>query len=117
VDILFHSGLEVDPYFSILMPDPPVGWRRAWFLLKNDADMPLPMFKGGCPIPHPNWEYSVARADIQRMQPLLDIIRGLLQRGFDGCRNSADFFQQRGSTASSMRGDRADVLGTKLSHP
>jgi hypothetical protein len=25
VDILVRSGLEVDPYFSILMLDPPVG--------------------------------------------------------------------------------------------
>jgi hypothetical protein len=31
-------GPEVDPYFSILMPDTPVGWWRAWFLLRNDAD-------------------------------------------------------------------------------
>jgi hypothetical protein len=54
VDILVHSGPEVDPNFFVLMPDPPVGWRRTWFLLRNDADTPLPMFMGGHPIPHPN---------------------------------------------------------------
>jgi hypothetical protein len=38
VNILFQSGPEVDPYFSILMPDPSVGWRRARFLSRNFAD-------------------------------------------------------------------------------
>jgi hypothetical protein len=26
VDISIRSGPEVDSYFSILMPDPPIGW-------------------------------------------------------------------------------------------
>jgi hypothetical protein len=30
VDILVRSGPEVDPYFSIPIPDPPVRWHRAW---------------------------------------------------------------------------------------
>jgi hypothetical protein len=81
VDILVRSRLEVDPYFSILMSDPSVGWRRAWFLLRNDADAPLPVFTGGRPIPHPHWEYGVARADLHRLQPLLEVVRGLLDRG------------------------------------
>jgi hypothetical protein len=29
VDILVDSRLEVDPYFSIPLPDPLVGWQRA----------------------------------------------------------------------------------------
>jgi hypothetical protein len=53
VDILVHFRPEVDPYFSVLMLDPPIGWRRTWFLLRNDADEPLPAFTGGCPIPIP----------------------------------------------------------------
>jgi hypothetical protein len=44
---------EVDPYFLILMTDPLVGWRRAWFLLRDDADASLPAFTGSHPIPHP----------------------------------------------------------------
>jgi hypothetical protein len=39
---------------------------------------------GVTPIPDPNWEYGVAQADLHRLQPLLEIIRGLLQRGFMG---------------------------------
>jgi hypothetical protein len=49
------------------MPDPLVGWRRAWFLLRNDADVSLPTFMGGRPVPHPNWEYDVARADLHKL--------------------------------------------------
>jgi hypothetical protein len=74
VDILVCSGPEVDPYFSIPMPDPLVECRRTWFLLRNAADAPLPVFMGGHPIPHPNWVYSVARAELHRLQPLLEII-------------------------------------------
>jgi hypothetical protein len=80
VDILVHSVPEVEPYFSILLPDPLVMWWRAWFLLRSDTNAPLPMFTGGRPVPHPNWEYSVARANLQRLQHLLEIVRGLLQR-------------------------------------
>jgi hypothetical protein len=54
VDILVHSGPEADSYFSILLPDPSVKWRKAWFLVKNDANASLPTFTGGRLVPHPN---------------------------------------------------------------
>jgi hypothetical protein len=41
VDIFVRFRPKVDPYFSVLMPGPLVGWRRAWFLLRDDADAPL----------------------------------------------------------------------------
>jgi hypothetical protein len=53
-------------------------------LLKNEADMPLPTFMGGYPIPHPNWENGVAQTDFPRMQPLLEFVQGLLQKGLTG---------------------------------
>jgi hypothetical protein len=84
VNILVGSRPEVDPYFSILMPNPLVGWWRTWFLLRNAIDVSLPVFMGGHLVPHPNWEYGVARADLHRLQPLLEIVRGLLQRGLTG---------------------------------
>jgi hypothetical protein len=92
VDILVHSGPEVDPDFSIPMPDPPVRWQRAWFLLRNDADTSLPVSVGSSSIPHPNWEYGVAWADLHRLQPLLVIIQGLLQRGLMGVEIMRTFF-------------------------
>jgi hypothetical protein len=39
---------------------------------------------GGRPFPQPNWEYGVARADLHKRQPLLEIVRGLLHRGLMG---------------------------------
>jgi hypothetical protein len=77
VDIFVRFGPQVDPYFLILMPNPSFGWRRAWFLLRNNADVPLPMFTGSNPAPHPNWGYSVAQIDLRRLQPLLEVIWGL----------------------------------------
>jgi hypothetical protein len=92
VDILVCSGPEVDPNFSILMPDPLVGWPRTWFLLRNDANMLLPVFTGGRPIPHPNWEYGVAQTNLHRLQPQLEIIRGLFKRGLMGAEILWTFF-------------------------
>jgi hypothetical protein len=60
IDVSIRSGLEADSYFFFFfpLPDPPVGWWKAWFLLKNEADAPLPAFWGGRPIPHPDWEHG-----------------------------------------------------------
>jgi hypothetical protein len=33
------------------------------------------------PIPHPNWGYGMAQMELRRLQPLLEAVRGLLQRG------------------------------------
>jgi hypothetical protein len=70
VDILAQSRSEVDPYFSILMPDPSVAWWKMWFFLRNDADAPLPTFTCSHPVSPPNWWYSVAHADLHRLQSL-----------------------------------------------
>jgi hypothetical protein len=84
VDISALSGPIVDPYFSIPLPDPRIGQQKAWFLLRNDANALLPAFMAGHPITHPNWEYDVGQADLNRLQPLLEIVRGLLPRGLMG---------------------------------
>jgi hypothetical protein len=84
VDLLLRSGSRNDPYFCLPMSDPPVGWRKAWFLLRNDADVSLPTLTSGRPIPHPNWGHDVAQADLRRLQPLLKVIQGMLQRGIMG---------------------------------
>jgi hypothetical protein len=94
VDIFIQSRPEVDHYFPILMPDPPIGWRRAWFLLRNDANAPLPAFTGSCPISEPNWGYGVAQTDLHRLQPLLEVIRGLLQKGLKGTEVLRIFFSR-----------------------
>jgi hypothetical protein len=95
VHILVHSGPEIDPYFSIPLPDPLVGWRKAWFLLRNDADPPLPTFMGWPSRPHPNWEYSEMAHRIHGLQPLLEIVHGLLQKGLMGKEILRTFFSRR----------------------
>jgi hypothetical protein len=52
--------------------------------MKNEANVMLPAFMGRRPIPHPNCEHSVAQTDFPRLQPLLKIVRGLLQKGLTG---------------------------------
>jgi hypothetical protein len=78
------SSLTVNSYFSIPQPDPLVGWQKAWFLLKNEDDVSLPAFMDNRPIPHPNWEHGVAWTNFPRLQPLLEIVQDLLQKGLMG---------------------------------
>jgi hypothetical protein len=72
VDIFIWSGPGVDPYFCLSMSDPPVGWRKVWFFLRNDATALFPMFTGSWPVPQPKWGYGVAQEDLRRLQPLRD---------------------------------------------
>jgi hypothetical protein len=60
VDIFVRSGPRVDPYFCLPISDHPVGWWKVWFLSRNHANVPLPVFMGSCPVPQPKWEYGVA---------------------------------------------------------
>jgi hypothetical protein len=55
-----------------------------WFLLNDEAGALLPSFMGGCLIPHPSWEHGVAWTDFPQLQPLLEIIGRLLQKGLTG---------------------------------
>jgi hypothetical protein len=59
----------------------------------------------------------VAWVDLHKLQPLLEVIWGLLQRGLTGIEILWTFFQLQGSIASSMRGNCANVSEAKLSHP
>jgi hypothetical protein len=43
-------------------------------MLKNEADVSLPAFMGGRPVPHSNWQYGAAWTDLHRLQTLLEII-------------------------------------------
>jgi hypothetical protein len=79
-DVLVHSGPRANSHFSVPQPDPSVGWWKAWFLLMDEADAPLPTIMGGCPIPDPDWEHGVARADFPQLQPLLEIVWGYYKR-------------------------------------
>jgi hypothetical protein len=60
VDIFVRSGPDVDHYFPVPMPAPPVRWQKAWFLLRNDANAPLPTLTSSHPVPHRNWGNDAA---------------------------------------------------------
>jgi hypothetical protein len=52
--------------------------------LRNDADVPLLVFTGSCPIPQPKWGYGVAQKDLYRLQPMRDVVQWLLRGGLMG---------------------------------
>jgi hypothetical protein len=54
VDIYVKSGPGVNSYFHLPLSGSTDGWRKVWFFLRNDADVPLPMFTGTCPVCQPN---------------------------------------------------------------
>jgi hypothetical protein len=56
------------------MSNPSVGWWKEWFFLRNDVDVPLPVFTGNQPVPQLSWWYGVARWDIRKLQPLRDVV-------------------------------------------
>jgi hypothetical protein len=60
VDIFMRSSCGIDLYFHLPMFGPLDGWWIIWFFLRNDTDMPLPIFTGSHPISQPNWGYNVA---------------------------------------------------------
>jgi hypothetical protein len=82
MDISVHSGPGADSYYSIPQHDPLVGWWKAWFLLKDEADALLPVFMSGCNIPHPKWEHGEAQTDHHL---------GVTTKGIDKRRDSSDF--------------------------
>jgi hypothetical protein len=78
------SDLGWELIFHFSMSDPPVGWWKVLFFLKNDADASLLMFTGSRPVPQPKWGYSVAQQCIHKLQPLRDIVWQLLRGGLTG---------------------------------
>jgi hypothetical protein len=78
VDIFIRSSHGADLYFHHPTSDPPDGWWKVWFFLRNNTNTPLLMFVGSHPIPQPNWEYNVAQRDIHKIQPLREVIQQLL---------------------------------------
>jgi hypothetical protein len=75
VDIFIRYGSGVNPYFCFPMSDPPAEWWKVWFLLRNNAKAPLPIFTGCRPDPQPKRGYGVAQQYVRWLQPLQDVIQ------------------------------------------
>jgi hypothetical protein len=110
VDHSVGSGPGADSYYSIPQPNPPIGWQKAWFLLKGEADAPLPMFTGS----YPNWENRVAQANSPPITASAGDRPGVTTEGIDRRGDYVDFPLPWGSAASPARGSCGDVSGAKL---
>jgi hypothetical protein len=64
VDIFIRSSYGVDLYFHLQMFGPLDGWQKVCFFLRNDTNVPLPMFMGSRPILQPNWGYDVVQQSV-----------------------------------------------------
>jgi hypothetical protein len=58
-DIYVHTRPEIDPYFHLSVSNPPIGWLKEWFFLRNDTGAPLPVVTGRCLAAQPSWGYGV----------------------------------------------------------
>jgi hypothetical protein len=94
-EIYIKFGHGVDPYFHLPTSGYTNGLRKVWFLLTNNADMPLPMFTGSYPVAQPNWGYRVAWRDLRRLQCLCEVIHQLLHEGLTGADLLLTFFSCR----------------------
>jgi hypothetical protein len=83
-DIYVRTRSGIDPYFRLPVSNPPVGWRKVWFFLRNDTGVPLPVVMGRCPAVQPSWRYGVAKNDTHKLQPMRDVLQSLLRDGLTG---------------------------------
>jgi hypothetical protein len=77
MDISIQFGQGINPYFHLLRSNPPVGWQREWFFLRNVADVPLPMFTGNRSAPQPSWGMWWLDGTSTSLQPLCDVVQQL----------------------------------------
>jgi hypothetical protein len=95
VDIFIRSGHVIDPYFHLPTSSPLDGWRNIWFFLRNNSNVPLPMFSSRNHVPQPNWEYNVAQRDLRSLQPLHEVVQKLLRGGLTGAELLRTFINHR----------------------
>jgi hypothetical protein len=71
------------------------GWHDGWFYLRNDDDR-LPRFSGWVLMSREdNWTYGVIEEEKPKLQPLLDALRRLRQRGLTAGMVAAAFHRWR----------------------
>jgi hypothetical protein len=75
IDMHAKSGHGVDPYVNIPIPKSIKRLWKKWFYLRNNTDVPLPVFTGNHPISQPNWGHMVAKKDLGKLQPLREVVQ------------------------------------------
>jgi hypothetical protein len=89
-----HSG-RGDQYIPAQLISSNSGWHDGWFYLRNDGDQ-LPRYSGRVLMAREeNWTYDVVEDDKLKLEPLLDVLRRLRQRGLAARMVAAAFHRQR----------------------
>jgi hypothetical protein len=82
-------------YISAQLISSNSGWHDGWFYLRNDDDR-LPKFSGRVPMSREdNWSYGVVEEEKSKLQPLLDVLRRLRQRGLTAGMVATAFHHRR----------------------
>jgi hypothetical protein len=71
------------------------GWHNGWFYLHNDDDRLLKFFGRVLMSREDNWMYGVVEEENLKLQPLLDALRMLRQRGLTVRMVAAMFHRRR----------------------
>jgi hypothetical protein len=84
-----------DKYIPTQLISSNSGWHDGWFYLRNDGDQ-LPKFSGwvlmAC---KENWTFGIVEDDKPKLEPLLDALRRLRQRGLTAGMVVAAFHRRR----------------------
>jgi hypothetical protein len=98
------------------------GWHDGWFYLRNDGDQ-LPRYSARVLMAREeNWTYGVVEDDKPKLEPLLNVLRRLCQRGLTAGMVAAAFHRQRvlPLTQRRLRLDEmmpeASLEGSRMSH-
>jgi hypothetical protein len=71
------------------------GWHDGWFCLCNDGDQ-LPKYSGRVLMAREeNWTYDIVEDDKPKLEPLLNALRRLRQRGLTAGMVAAAFHHRR----------------------
>jgi hypothetical protein len=78
VDFYVRPRQGADPYFHLLVSNRLVRLQRWWLFLCNDATTLLTEVIGRCPTAQPCWGYGVAKKDLLKLQPVLNVLKSLI---------------------------------------
>jgi hypothetical protein len=86
---------RVEQYIPTQLISSNSGWHDEWFYLRNDDDR-LPKFSGRVLMSREdNWTYGVIEEEKPKLQPLLDALRRLRQRGLTAGMVATAFHRRR----------------------
>lgn len=92
--IRLRTKTDMDSYLPSQAADSMKGWRKHWFLMRND-DSALPVFTGRRPIPKHTWPYGPPAKDQGRLAPVRTEVQKLRAAGLTVEHLLQTFFSRR----------------------